>query len=220
MEHQSSRAKPIRSGRLEDFVTELANVQARMVSAEVDYGPMRRIVDRFKEFFPLTFPADSALARHSEQLAESFGGMHTPFTTKEREEHSLSQFLGWSGLLRRAWDEPDHRKREWLLFRLREIFHFGVRPSARKDAPNEPPDLTPFEQAIAHLQAVLYRAKHCANPECPTPYFIAGSSRYRFCSGDCAAPSGLEAKRRWWTDKGSVKRATKSKTSGAKHAKK
>jgi hypothetical protein len=41
--------------------------------------------------------------------------------------------------------------------------------------------------------------RHCENPDCPAPRFIARRKDQIFCSGDCA---GLVAKRRWWAKHG------------------
>jgi hypothetical protein len=61
-----------------------------------------------------------------------------------------------------------------------------------------PPDITPMEAALYHLQRIGDRARHCPNPECPAPYFIAMKKGQKYCSPDCAEPSRRESKRKWW----------------------
>jgi hypothetical protein len=130
--------------------------------------------------------------------------------------------------LRRAWNEPDARHREWYLFQLRRIYHeSNFRQQHKKDylhieaepkTANEwmlqwnafvsiqrdlanPPPLTAFEAAIFHCQQIATRAKYCSNPDCPAPYFIAKKPWQKYCSEVCAARGNREAKRKWWHEK-------------------
>jgi hypothetical protein len=59
------------------------------------------------------------------------------------------------------------------------------------------------------LQEVLHclmqespKAKICANPDCPAPYFIAPRSNARYCSEDCLQAVQRASKRAWWEEKG------------------
>jgi hypothetical protein len=64
-----------------------------------------------------------------------------------------------------------------------------------------------FERAVYTLFRNSSRAKVCGNPDCPSPYFIAGRKSERYCSEDCAVVYQQEWKRNWWKRVGSRKRS-------------
>jgi len=47
---------------------------------------------------------------------------------------------------------------------------------------------TQLQKALHLLLQSSARAKLCANPECPAPYFIAKKSGVRYCSTECSLP--------------------------------
>jgi hypothetical protein len=115
--------------------------------------------------------------------------------------------------LRRAWDSSDLRERDWYLFKFRDLYNLMVRRSAmseeerkrdeaeevRATAPRHaPPDITPIEAAIVHLQRNAHRARRCLNPECPAPFFFARVKGQRYCCEACVLPAQRAAKLRWW----------------------
>jgi hypothetical protein len=118
--------------------------------------------------------------------------------------------------LRKAWDAPDSRHREWYLFKLRDFFkdtlfreQFKELLSADPESDlfaraadrfNEPPPITPLEAAMFHFQRIADTARHCPNPNCSNPYFFATKKGQKYCSGPCARPAQREAKRRWWAE--------------------
>lgn len=63
-----------------------------------------------------------------------------------------------------------------------------------------------FEEALYILFRNSPRAKVCENPDCPSPFFIAGRKSERYCSEDCALVFQREWKRNWWRRKGSESR--------------
>ncbi len=67
---------------------------------------------------------------------------------------------------------------------------------AWSEPPKGPPPKTLFEDAAFRFHRVAAFARHCANPECPAPYFIAKKKSYRYCATKCAASGEREAKRR------------------------
>jgi hypothetical protein len=126
--------------------------------------------------------------------------------------------------LRKVWDAPDVRSREWYLFRLRESYHhFRIttdpklrgfwRASEEKnqigrdatlellDRMDQPPPITAFEAIMFYFQRRLMDfAKHCGNATCPAPYFIATKKQQKFCLPVCAEPAQRESKRQWWRE--------------------
>lgn len=120
--------------------------------------------------------------------------------------------------LRHAWDAPNSRDRSWYLFMIRHSYAFEMRRQAMAHTDAEltapmtpekilalkqmmaaPPEISPLEAALYYLQeGIGDRAKHCANVGCRDPYFIAEKRWQKYCSPRCAAPSNVEAKRRWW----------------------
>src|SRR6266567_1824537 len=99
MKHQSSKkVARVSPERLENFLVSLANTSSRLIGHERDYGPMRRLIEKFREFFPERFPADSGLSRQREELYErvTAGSFHDPPTAVDREEDSLDLFIKWA----------------------------------------------------------------------------------------------------------------------------
>jgi hypothetical protein len=46
------------------------------------------------------------------------------------------------------------------------------------------------------------RMRHCPNPACPAPYFIARRRSQKYCSDACALPAQREFKALWWKNHG------------------
>jgi hypothetical protein len=122
--------------------------------------------------------------------------------------------------LKLAWDASDLRAREWYIFKARDEWHqlTTFAPVWEKRilqggsrlldqltdeelALNiQPPPLTPFERVAYHFHRIADRARHCANPECPAPYFFAAKKGQKYCTSKCSAPSQRDQKRRWWRE--------------------
>jgi hypothetical protein len=128
-------------------------------------------------------------------------------------------------MLRRAWDTPDSREREWLCFRIRD--HFAVMMRRRNMTHEEmlkeesdvtitgprytAPPITPFEAAIFHFQNQDKRVRHCRNPECQEPYFFARKRNQEYCSPDCAEYGQRESKKKWWNENRGKSKRRKNK---------
>jgi hypothetical protein len=124
--------------------------------------------------------------------------------------------LSYRETLRKAWDAPDRRRRDWYTFQLRHAFEFSKRlKAAGEDVEQlwregnrerlmelmEPPSITPLEAVAFYFQTyIAERAKHCGGPDCLAPYFIAVKRWQKYCSEKCAGPATREAKRKWWND--------------------
>ena len=122
--------------------------------------------------------------------------------------------------LRAAWDAPDLRRREWFIFQARRSYHWStvidpietamlntgderILQKLRSElaaARRAVPALTQFERVAYHFHRIADRARHCANPECPAPYFFASKKGQKYCSSKCSAPSQRDQKRRWWRE--------------------
>jgi hypothetical protein len=107
--------------------------------------------------------------------------------------------------LRKAWDAPDRRTREWHIFQLRRKFsEWSLSLSLDGDLSKpmvwfeQVPPLTPLEATMYHFQNVADLAKHCGNSDCPAPYFIAIKRWQKYCSEKCSGPGERESKRNWW----------------------
>lgn len=116
--------------------------------------------------------------------------------------------------LRKAWDSPDLREREWFLYKFRDHYQNMVRrfdmsyQQVRKDEADEmnvmaprhaPPPLTAIEAAAFYLNRNFDFAQHCLNPDCAAPYFFGRRRGQKYCSGKCAGTAKRAAKLRWWT---------------------
>ena len=123
--------------------------------------------------------------------------------------------------LRRVWDQPDQRTREWgvFLLLLTTRGEAGSRHVTLLGFPGPLPPPTPFELALLHFVKTADRARHCQNPDCVAPYFFAKRRSQKYCSEVCALPAQRAFKRQWWAEHGSTRRqgtARKSRQSSKK----
>jgi hypothetical protein len=169
--------------------------------------------NRFRERHPELFvefpaPLDAEIANAARAAFALFGGLPDEC---EDPLNDATLFLART-LLRKAWDAPDMRCREWFIYKARERYDFW-RHSARSalsqvsgqgEIPRpdtyEPPQLTEFERLMYHFQRIADRARHCANPECPAPYFFIVKQGQIYCCEKCAGVGQREAKRKWWNE--------------------
>ena len=159
-----------------------------------DYSLAHRIIERYPDVFP------STMGRETNKYV-------ILFTTQD--------------YLRKAWDGPDLRHREWWLRKLRDLHERVARDSVShenylerpqpsifeefllggKDPVKQPvPEITVLEAAVLYLQRIGDRAKHCQGPNCSAPYFIAPKRSQKFCKPECAEPAQRESKRQWWRE--------------------
>jgi hypothetical protein len=211
------------TAQAEDFLQDLANLRARAPGTnEVNYPAARRLSQRYRGWFPASFPRDSAFMRRVEEDdAELTRGTFAPeLTQQEKEERSLGLVFSLAAQLRKAWDEPNARIKERAIFELRKLYDRGI--------PIDSASPVCFDQAMVHFQSIADRAKHCPNPDCLNPYFIAAKRSYKYCRGnqDCAATAQRLSTRKWWSDHGTQWRKSREaaqkkpqKKKGPKHAK-
>ena len=176
---------------------------------------------------PRPGPVERMLSRYPEVFAEwqdlrQPAGQHTAFWQMSAEEHSewcrmstkhselFMYLVQVRDGLQQAWDAPNSRHRDWHVFIMRQAAHQArvavenmSKPDSEKlsDRWKGVPDATPFESAMVYFQETIRdRAKHCAGPDCPVPYFIAVKRWQKFCSEKCAGPANRESKRKWWRE--------------------
>lgn len=128
----------------------------------------------------------------------------------DRQREAALGFRFLSFLLRRGWDAPTQREREWYFHEAESFGRYLTAKDAEKSEWGDsqltyrfvtPPARPSSLEAVFHY---LWRnAKHalrCANSECPTPYFFATKKSQKFCSPECAEPARRASKLRWWND--------------------
>lgn len=211
-------------GRAESLVAEWANTEtAYPITAAPPFGEsdraairradaaILRLVKRYPEVF-CSLPAvavpdpDPASVRESDVAIQ-----HWEIVAR------VQQFL------RLAWDASGMREREWHIFTARHEFHIStvytpvvmerIRKSVEANKPLDEyrtpeedalrlsvPALTQFERAMYHLQRIAKRMRHCQNPDCPAPYFLARKKGQKYCCSKCSAPMQREQKRKWWRE--------------------
>jgi hypothetical protein len=132
--------------------------------------------------------------------------------------------------LRSFWKTQDPYERDWHIHRAREWYWRArvqhdpnvarswdrwASATSAQDARNEagllnivtemvldqPPRRTAFESSLFHLQSVASKTRFCPNSQCHAPYFIAVKKGQKFCSSECARPTLLASKRRYWDKK-------------------
>jgi hypothetical protein len=113
------------------------------------------------------------------------------------------------------WEEDDEfgfQLQDWV--DAQKEFRNLWRPIKRMNASFDPEDGDSFQYVNGRLTylaaswlrvlrlAVMTtegkRLKKCANPECPTPFFIANHLSTRYCTMDCANWAQKRVKREWW----------------------
>lgn len=104
---------------------------------------------------------------------------------------------------------------------LREVFSFlpairladHLQPNWMRQGVFRYTAATPLQQGLYALWGKSSLAKVCRNDACPEPFFIASRVQQQYCGDECATPSRLEAKRKYWDSKGKQRRerALKSK---------
>ncbi|MGO9863041.1 MAG: hypothetical protein ACLPLR_05480 [Terriglobales bacterium] len=158
-----------------------------------------------------------------------------PLPALHTHQLELSSALGFIALLlQKGWDAPPPRERVWF-FRDAETYsrHLLAKAADRgmwmtgyPQSPghtrvmtfhfvNPPAHPTLLEAAFYYLGQHVEHAQHCANPDCPAPYFFATKKGQKYCSPECAQPARRASKLRWWNEN----RASTPKTKRRKYAK-
>ncbi|HEV2881082.1 MAG TPA: hypothetical protein VGX24_07370 [Pyrinomonadaceae bacterium] len=204
--------------QLERFLMELANLQA-------DHDSIRRFRERYIRFIPQYDQRWMAkFVEEKDELANKLSALPSDVNIEEIGESAWIVTIKL--ILINLWTEPDSRQKEWGAFAFRyalykwgddavagdNLFRILYDPAKRFRVP--PP--TPFEQALSYLVKVGDKARYCANPECPAPYFFVVRKNQRYCSEICAAPAQRELKRKWWAEHGEEWRTTRQQKKPSK----
>jgi hypothetical protein len=207
--------------QLERFLVELANLQ-------VDLEAIKRFRERFRAFIPVYDQKWMAsFTEEKDEIAKKLSALPGDVNIEEIGESAWIVTIKL--ILNNLWTEPDSRQKEWGVFAFRyALYRWGDDTATGGSIfsilhdPTRPfrvPPPTPFEQALSYLIKVGDKARYCANPECPAPYFFVTRKNQRYCSEICAAPAQRELKRKWWSEHGGewrkarmVKKSVKGKT--------
>jgi hypothetical protein len=160
---------------------------------------------------------------------------HPVLYTHELEVASAFRFLAF--LLQQGWDGATQREREWF-FQDAESFsrHLTAKDvdkglwGTSHESPKSPDYVygvtyhfikppaqpSPLEAVFHYLWQHMEHALHCANPECPAPYFFATKKNQKYCSPECAEPARRASKLRWWNDNRAGTHKTPKQSSGSK----
>jgi len=200
----------VTSAKAEEFVRHVANLPDEL-----------RTLSRLKRFVDL-LPNPHDLYLNFFEL-ESTGSEVTSCRKLERAEVESRFCVDWllpfRDQLRAIWLTPDWRQREWRVFKLREAA--ASPPVAASSALiwwQTPPEMKPVDLVLLHLLKAAERARYCANPDCPAPYFFATRRSQKYCSNNCASPAQSEFKRRWWAERGREWRAGRKAKAASKKA--
>ena len=101
-------------------------------------------------------------------------------------------------VLRQIWDTQDARRRDWLIFELRDAYQ-GSRTRVKHpvrdffksmadttDFFGRVPENTAFDAAMFRMQThLVHRMLHCPNPDCLAPYFFRQEIGQKSCSPEC-----------------------------------
>lgn len=218
MQKQTQTLAKFSPTQLEQFLVEMANLQESLEA-------IKRFRERFTGFIPPYDPGWIArLVEKNERLAKELSEIPDHVSLEEIEASAWIVTLML--MLRNIWTEPDRRQKEWGVFAFRYALYkyeddtltserlFGILLDPAKSFRIPPP--TPFEQALSYLIKVGDKARYCANPECPAPYFFVQRKNQRYCSEICAAPAQRELKRQWWAEHGDEWRAARQSKKSSK----
>jgi hypothetical protein len=182
-------AREVNAKKADEFLYELLNLREDSVSG------FRR---RFREWLPF------------QALFGMFGvdgeAMENLFVEDPSDPRQgiMGTVLPVRNMIREGWDKPTPLERE--------VAMLGVYQYLRDKHRNVSHE--PFLLVLLRAMHIADRMRHCENPECPAPYFIAARRSQKYCSEACALPAQKEFKRTWWADHGSAwrrARATRAK---------
>jgi hypothetical protein len=151
--------------------------------------------------------ASSTLRQLNKRYPDIMPHMDSPL----RQRAMGATFSYLSFLLRKGWDAPTLREREW---------YFGDAESLARYTASEQPEgwttdyapwityrfsdpparATTLEAVFYYLRRRIDDARHCGNPDCPAPYFFATKKGQKYCTPECAEPSRRASKLRWWNE--------------------
>jgi hypothetical protein len=212
MTSSSHNLAPPRPKRLKQFLVEVANLKLSVVD-------IRRFLARFGEF---DLSNDNIARRITTRRASI---LFCP--DDEVIERLVVPYVRI--FARKIWLEQDFRTRDfaWVLFRADLLWDpnedflffwhllrvFDMEKRAYSDQtwaeesqidpqlPGAPKELE-FERALRYLMEHHKLTRHCPNPDCPAPYFLALRHTQRYCSEKCAQSGERDTKRKWWNEHG------------------
>ena len=122
--------------------------------------------------------------------------------------------------LRGIWRAPDVGTKKWGMFRIsQDFFHQGNAAVINTPLENpwdfllrevKPPSQT--ERLLLQFVDLAEYTRYCDCSDCSAPYFIASKRSQKYCSTDCRDRVQREFKLKWWREKGSRQRSSKTKT--------
>lgn len=163
-----------------------------------------RFSARFSDFIPFRFRVDKMPPEEEKWLLVDL----MPANEAEAVANFVLRFLRYQINLRRAWDASTPLARKvFLLGPLYETMRdYHALWKVRENIEESLRALAAYANltsAILHAIHIVDWMRHCPNPDCPAPYFIAMRRSQRYCSEACALPAQREFKRAWWAEHGS-----------------
>ncbi len=160
------------------------------------------------------------------QLKKRYPDIMPHMDSPSRLPALVASFSYLSFLLRKGWDAPTLREREWYFGDAESLARYmhseqpegwttDYAPWITYRFSDPPTRATSFEAVFYHLRRHIDNAQHCAGPECAAPYFFATKKSQKYCSSECADPARRASKLRWWNEN----RADKPKAKGGRYAK-
>jgi hypothetical protein len=203
MERDRNLAR-IPASKAKAFLIELANLQDGTDRA-------LRFMTRFSDLFQGEVPLDDVRHWAVNIQAEAYeAGHESPSNWSEADLLRTYWLPNLRDAVRVVWKQTDLVARQWGVLNILGTY-FVTGGSRRVVGPILGP-LDPFAYAPGTpgpcgsvlLLLVKYSdlIRYCADPGCPTPFFIARRRSQRFCSDGCARPAQQKAKRDWWARNG------------------
>lgn len=216
----STLAQQISTVTVARFLVELANLDCENPKAAFRF---------FKMYKSLLPSLNAAALAESEKGGVRARSISSPMAAGAVLMGAYAETQGipsWMGpimalaeLLRNAWKQPTTLGRELrILGLLSDLLGLHTMRETSVESYNND-RLMMFMLRALHLAEKM---RHCANPECPAPYFLAMRRSQKYCSETCALPAQREFKRAWWAEHGEQwrkKRETRPKKTQRKRGK-
>jgi hypothetical protein len=195
-EYPLAKQSKIADKKLQEFVTLLVNAESQLPDSSEHY-----FFQKFKEFFPSEEERREIAAR----MAPGFRRKQISYARLVDTEVPQLYYRTFVKYLKEGlqavWEAGEEYTAEWRLFWLRSnVQELIGRPY--KPGLEPPPIDLPIQQALHWLRQRFSKLKKCANPDCSSPFFIAGHGKQQYCSDLCAHAATLESRRKWFREHG------------------
>jgi hypothetical protein len=206
IEHGNIAHVNVSSARVEKLLTWWANIalgaEREGVSESYRIEEAEKLVKKFPDMF-----LSESIFQSDQMIAPS---KTSRLSTEQLHSLYLSRIYKLAQKLREVWDASYTRRSKlavWLHYWVLELFinpQSGWTPQEYIESGRGGDD--PLDFLLVFLVNNLQRLRHCPNPSCRAPYFLASKGNSRYCSESCADYGRQQSQTRYWNAVGSKNR--------------